>query len=283
MGGGTRACSRWSRPRPAARARCPRAWPGRARRRPSPTARPASRGGSPRRGDGRPAPGPARTSGDGARRSGECVARRGRRGSACSPRRPAARDPGTPRPGSRGVPGRTRRRSRSTGTRSARWATLIQPSGWTSQARSSLAMSSRTRSHASMPSRKRAPRRRKPPLGLALLEGELADRDHRETAVAPRGAPSDRVRLQDHGVEPVIAGEPVGGGEPRVSAAEDRHVRGAVAGERRKPLGLRSCGRGPVGRDVSAHRRASFRISRAALCPDTPITPPPGCVADPHW
>lgn len=32
----------------------------------------------------------------------------------------------------------------------------------------------------------------------------------------------------------------------------------------------------------SRPRRKSFAISRAALCPGAPVTPPPGCVPDPH-
>ncbi len=106
-----------------------------------------------------------------------------------------------------------------------------------------------------------APRRREPPPGLALLERELAERDHREAAVAPRGAPPDLVRLQDHGVEPVVSGEPVGGREPSVPATEDRHLRAAVTGERREPFRLRAGGRCPVGGDVSAHRQISVMVA----------------------
>ena len=120
-----------------------------------------------------------------------------------------------------------------------------------------------------------APRGRQPPPGLALLERELAERDHREAAVAPRGAPSDLVRLQDDGVEPVIAGEPVGGGEPGVPAAEDRHV--ARSGRRGSVRAKRAPGRGrcPVGGDVSAHRRISA-IDGFPGPPDPPGRPATG-------
>src|SRR5579871_6205409 len=38
----------------------------------------------------------------------------------------------------------------------------------------------------------------------------------------------------------------------------------------------------PVEGPLQRHRRASLRISRAALYPHAPMTPPPGCVAAPQ-
>jgi hypothetical protein len=40
--------------------------------------------------------------------------------------------------------------------------------------------------------------------------------------------------------------------------------------------------RGDIGNGQAYSRRQSFWISRAALWPEMPETPPPGCVVEPH-
>ena len=96
----------------------------------------------------------------------------------------------------------------------------------------------------------------------------------------------DEERVREHARVDIVAEElPVGGERPgrRRKAQPDqagkRHQKGDHGNEnaRRQQRGGSDPCRGVV------HARRSFRISRAALCPTTPPTPPPGCAEEPHW
>src|SRR5215468_2767113 len=96
----------------------------------------------------------------------------------------------------------------------------------------------------------RAPRGLVPPAADAILEPDLAERDERKPAVAPRGAPADRVRLENDGLEAMRSRQPIGSGQPRVAAADHRHVGAAIAVYRLDAIRLGTARRRPVRRDV---------------------------------
>ena len=107
--------------------------------------------------------------------------------------------------------------------------------------------------------RDRAARRLHSPVPNALFEADLAERDERKAAVAARGAPADLVGLEDDGVETMRSGQPIGGREPGVAAADHGDVRAAIALERPDTVWLGSRRRRPVRGDVVIHGGILFR------------------------
>ena len=98
--------------------------------------------------------------------------------------------------------------------------------------------------------RDRAARGLDPPAPDPILEPDLPERDEREAAIAAGGAPADRVRLEDDGVEAVRFGQPTGSGEPGVAAADHGHVGASIAFERLDAVRVGIGRRRPVRRDV---------------------------------
>ncbi len=53
---------------------------------------------------------------------------------------------------------------------------------------------------------------------------QLVAAGHAEAAVAARGAPADRARLQHYGLDPVVSRQVQGGGQAGEASADDRHL-----------------------------------------------------------
>ena len=103
------------------------------------------------------------------------------------------------------------------------------------------------------------------------LEPAARGQRHRDPWIGPlQRQPFQSQRAQDLGRDPAFLARSV--------LALDHHHLAARAREE-----LRRHQRVSAAADDDGPRHGAPRIARAALRPDAPITPPPGCVPAPHW